>query len=304
MPPAPPPTGPHDGGTPPRQVPTAAIVLVGGIASLCILITVILGVAISSLTGGSSDNDEDNVLVVNTAIPFANSQATPTTLPAAQPTATSAPTQVPQPTSVANQPPAAAFTVACPGTSGSYISVGNALVATANGYTLYAEPSISGRVIGPIVTGMVMDVLNGPRCADNGTWWYVRYGITLGWMQENANGQTQAVAVQGVGSLPPITNRIAPPAGATVLTNGIGLSDGSPQNAGEFQVEWYCNILNYGVATDGNNWLCTINGVVLATLSVDDLDRICQATYNNPRAFAIQNGTGDLPAYRWQCYGR
>ncbi|MGJ3239172.1 MAG: hypothetical protein ACFE0Q_10745 [Anaerolineae bacterium] len=89
-----------------------------------------------------------------------------------------------------------------------------------------------------------------------------------------------------------------------ILNNGRGLTNSATMNNGEFQVEGYCTILNprYGVAEDGNEWYCTLDGQRALTLRQVQFNDMCQRTYNNPRAIAIQLDTGQAPAYRWRCY--
>ncbi|MEM9950503.1 MAG: hypothetical protein AAF846_02790 [Chloroflexota bacterium] len=89
-----------------------------------------------------------------------------------------------------------------------------------------------------------------------------------------------------------------------ILTNGTGLTNGAPVTNGEFQVEGYCNRLNssYGVSEDGTNWFCTFNGQNAIQLRQADFNEICQLTYNNPQAIALQINNGQRPAYQWRCY--
>ena len=115
---------------------------------------------------------------------------------------------------------------------------------------------------------MMLQVLDGPRCNDGETWWYVQYGLTLGWIRET-NGPNYVLrsAEPDIGGFVPPANRSVTPNNANLLRGAFGFSDGSALNPGEFQIEWYCNILGYGVSTDGINWLCTIENITLATLT-------------------------------------
>ncbi|MGB7339766.1 MAG: hypothetical protein WBC91_12805 [Phototrophicaceae bacterium] len=90
----------------------------------------------------------------------------------------------------------------------------------------------------------------------------------------------------------------------TLLTNGQGLTNGAGVTNGEFQVEGYCTLLNtsYGVSEDGNNWYCTFNGQSALQLRQQNFNEICQRTYNNTLAIAIQINNGARPAYQWRCY--
>jgi hypothetical protein len=89
-----------------------------------------------------------------------------------------------------------------------------------------------------------------------------------------------------------------------LLNNGRGLSTGSAMNGGHFEVEGYCGILNpaYGVYEDDVNWFCTFEGQSALQLRQQHFDDICQQTYTNPNAFAVQISGNETPAYRWRCY--
>lgn len=94
------------------------------------------------------------------------------------------------------------------------------------------------------------------------------------------------------------------PTGPQLLNNGRGLSNGAPVSNGEFQVEGYCDILNpqYGVSEDRTDWFCTFEGQRALTLRQDQFDDICQQTYNNANAVAIQINNGEPLAYQWRCF--
>lgn len=97
-------------------------------------------------------------------------------------------------------------------------------------------------------------------------------------------------------------DRTSVPPGARMLTGGYGLTNGARQPDGEFQVEWFCNSQGYGVRNDPDNWYCTSGGRDAVTLSIEDFDTLCQLTYNNSQAFAIQSTSNRNPAYRWRCF--
>lgn len=98
-------------------------------------------------------------------------------------------------------------------------------------------------------------------------------------------------------------DRRSPPSGARLLQDGLGLSDGRTMNNGEFQLEWYCEDLGYLITNDGVNWYCTLrNGQTAFQLLPADFDMVCQATYANPNAYAIQDGLSQVDAFRWRCY--
>lgn len=100
----------------------------------------------------------------------------------------------------------------------------------------------------------------------------------------------------------PPTDRTRAPQGAVLLTGGISRTNGQRIGDGELRVEYYCNSQGYGVTNDNNNWYCTSGGRNVLTLTAEDFDIMCQHTYSNFYAFAIQNGQGAIPAFRWQCY--
>lgn len=101
-------------------------------------------------------------------------------------------------------------------------------------------------------------------------------------------------------------NIVAPPtnqSAARILTGAFGLSDGSALGPGEFQVEWYCNRLGFTTANDSQNWFCNNrDGGTAFTMTQQDFDTICRITYNNARAFALQTGDSQNPAFNWRCY--
>jgi|GEM_PF-6761636 len=89
-----------------------------------------------------------------------------------------------------------------------------------------------------------------------------------------------------------------------LLTNGRGITNSAAMSNGEFQVEGYCSLLNseYGVSEDGTDWYCTFQGQRALTLRQEHFNDICQRTYSNANAVAIQVNNGQVPAYRWRCY--
>jgi hypothetical protein len=74
---------------------------------------------------------------------------------------------------------------------------------------------------------------------------------------------------------------------------------------GEVQVEGYCHQLGYDVDEDGVYWYCldySTRARVL-TLNTQDFNKICQLTYHNYTAFAVQDGYNSTPSHNWRCYG-
>lgn len=89
-----------------------------------------------------------------------------------------------------------------------------------------------------------------------------------------------------------------------LLNHGFGITTGSAMNEGHFEVEGYCGIVNpaYGVFEDDVNWFCTFQEQPALELRQQHFDDICQRTYNNHGAFAIQISSNETPAFRWRCY--
>ena len=73
---------------------------------------------------------------------------------------------------------------------------------------------------------------------------------------------------------------------------------------GNFQVEGYCDILNseYDVDRDDTDWYCTFRDQRALTLRESQFTDICQRTYNEPNAVAIQVQGSAVPALQWRCY--
>ncbi|MEL7435573.1 MAG: hypothetical protein AAFN11_16615, partial [Chloroflexota bacterium] len=96
------------------------------------------------------------------------------------------------------------------------------------------------------------------------------------------------------------TGGSASASGDTLLSNGRGLTTGRTVTNGEFEVEGYCNILNnqYGVSEDGTDWYCTFNEQRALTLRQEQFNDICQRTYSNLNAVAIQVNNGQPAAYQ------
>jgi hypothetical protein len=182
---------------------------------------------------------------------------------------------------------------------------GKARVVAGRTNRLRAQPNQNGELLGELPAGLVLSVLDGPECVAGVAWWQVQYSITSGWTAEGQSGTYWLEPLDAIlrdFTLPQI--RTFTPPNAVLLTGGVGLTDGAPQGPGEFQVEWYCNQQGYGIGQDEFDWFClTDSGERATTLGIADFDVVCQTTYSNPRAFAIQDGFSPTPAFRWRCYG-
>jgi LysM repeat protein len=80
----------------------------------------------------------------------------------------------------------------CPGFLPSRLSLGQqGRVTDANNVpnNVRSDPSSGSERIGQIPAGDVFQIIGGPICAENTTWWQVRYRTTTGWTAEGANGE-------------------------------------------------------------------------------------------------------------------
>jgi len=103
-------------------------------------------------------------------------------------------------------------------------------------------------------------------------------------------------------------DRTARPSSRFWLTDGIGLTTSEVVPRGEVQPEYYCSMLGLRARmdTDETVWECyrAGSGETMYTLTAFDYDIICQQTYRNDEAVAIQDGSAFIsPALRWRCYG-
>ena len=81
---------------------------------------------------------------------------------------------------------------ACPGTLPSRLSVGANAEVTTSGMapqlSLRAQPSMSSEKVHVIAAGRDMVILDGPICAENSYWWYIRSEQGFeGWSREGDN---------------------------------------------------------------------------------------------------------------------
>lgn len=108
--------------------------------------------------------------------------------------------------------------------------------------------------------------------------------------------------------VPAGNDRRVAPSDAELLNGGVGLTTRAEMNNGEMQVERFCALVGAQQARLSENsdgWYCTGRSggkLKKPELSAADFDRICQLTYSNDSAFAIQDGQDTVRAYRWRCY--
>jgi hypothetical protein len=91
--------------------------------------------------------------------------------------------------------PAAANAAACAAALKPHLEVGKPavvskqLVADLPGAYLKAKPTHNGPVLRSLVIGTVVDVIGGPTCGTDKTWWYnVQIGELSGWVTESSAG--------------------------------------------------------------------------------------------------------------------
>jgi serine/threonine protein kinase len=181
--------------------------------------------------------------------------------------------------------------VDCPNVQASRLLVGELARVTFTGGAnrLRTSTSTESELVASIPEGGSFTVLEGPRCADSFAWYRVDYNGAVGW---TAEGDEDEYWLESI-----------PDGDALLLTGGIGLSDGTELDPGAFQVEYFCTSRGYQTSNDGTDWYCEDGfGAHVITLGQGDFDEICQDTYHNVAAFALQNGEGVSEAFRWRCY--
>jgi nitrous oxidase accessory protein NosD len=124
---------------------------------------------------------------------------TPTevTLPTGTPTLTSTPTLIPLPSGTATQTPTPTNTAIpkatrkvtqCPGAPDIVLKLGEQAMVSVDPplpNNLRSKPGTAGELIGKIQPGEIVQIEDGPRCADSLTWWYVSVSDGLeGWTAE------------------------------------------------------------------------------------------------------------------------
>jgi hypothetical protein len=79
-----------------------------------------------------------------------------------------------------------------------------ARAASGSANNLRDQPTTKGAVVGRIPPGDIMQVVDGPRCADGYRWWEVRYGMQTGWTAEG-NPKTGAYWLEPLAAPPTST---------------------------------------------------------------------------------------------------
>lgn len=223
----------------------------------------------------------------------------PTLTPTFTPTFTRTftPTRTPTPR-VTNTP----IPITCPGTQTSRLIAGEmARVTKGQSNRVRNAPSLNGRELTKMPGDSLFAVLDGPECADNYAWWQIDYKGVIGWTAEGNKEEYWLRPIDMRDQYPP-KDRSVPPRGAILLNGGRAIRTERTMNQGNFQIEGYCQNKGLQTSHNGNISQC-YGGNTTLQLTVENLDAICRMTYDNPRAFAIQDGVGERPAWRWRCYG-
>lgn len=234
-----------------------------------------------------------------TSIPTLMPTATPTTTLTITASATVSLTSTPRPTATYTRTatpitPTRTSTPRC--RSRTSLDV-NDLASVTMTVNLRPSPSTDVARLGRASPGDQLRIISGPHCTDSYIWWEVRYDSREAWIAEGDGSQVWLVPVSSRSSSDwPPSNRYAVPANGVLLDGGIGLSDGSVQNDGNFQVEGYCS--QHDARRTNEDWFCGNQ-----RLTISDFDRICQQTYKTPQAYAFRTGTRSVLAYNWRCYG-
>jgi hypothetical protein len=145
---------------------------------------------------------------------------------------------------------------ACSGFDSRLRIGGEGIILPGDPNNIRSEPTRSSSRVGQIPAGGVFEVLDGPRCADNVTWWYVRYRGITGWTGEGnatevwadpvGGENTAAGAGSGQNGIETVVVTVrTPPNGLQGLSLGLGGGGGycvlPPQRGTviEFSVDQY-----------------------------------------------------------------
>ena len=132
--------------------------------------------------------------------------ATPTLTVLPSPTATQAPTLAP--TSTITLTPQPSPTPVCPGAPSSFLAVGDVVMVSLDppvSSRLREQPGLAGKIAGQALSGQLMEILDGPACADGYVWWRVRLKSQnlVGWTAEGDAEGTWLVKPTPIPSLTP-----------------------------------------------------------------------------------------------------
>jgi hypothetical protein len=104
----------------------------------------------------------------------------------------------------------------------SHLVIGQeARVAGTSPNNLRSEPFVSGQYLGEIPASAIFLVLDGPRCSNDGAWWYVNYAGTAGWTLEGQSGTYYLEPLNPVTAQATIAPTVAPlsPAATPIVCN-------------------------------------------------------------------------------------
>lgn len=181
----------------------------------------------------------------------------------------------------------------------------NCTISASSTVNLRGDPSTDNDPVGQLTAGNSTSGISQQLGRDGFTWLELESG---NWLRADIIQFSVGCYQLPDSSLPPRTiespsNRSVVPPDAELLTGGVGRSNGANQTPGEVQVEYFCRSRGFGITRDSNNWFCTAGNQRVYTIMPSDFDLICQQTYFNPNAFALQTGPQTEPSLRWQCYG-
>jgi len=94
---------------------------------------------------------------------------------------------------------------------------GQAKVQNDDSHNVRSQPTTSGRILGVIGNGTIVDVLDGPVCGNAMWWWYVRTagGTLTGWTAEAGGGVRWLANYTGGPTCVSTSERVSFPAGGT-----------------------------------------------------------------------------------------
>ena len=152
----------------------------------------ILGLIILSVVGcganpSGSRGDQIESLVLPTLYisPTPSQTPTETPLPSATPTSTSTPiptrTPVPSPTAspLPTATPLPTISPNCPGALPGQLQIGAQAEVNFYQVSARAAPGFSARKEHVLAAGRIVEIIGGPRCADQAVWWEIYFAGTI-----------------------------------------------------------------------------------------------------------------------------
>jgi tetratricopeptide (TPR) repeat protein len=229
--------------------------------------------------------------------PTSTSTATATLTPSPSPSPTA--TVTPSPTRT--RPPSATPTrTATPTPSPSPTPEVGCTITASTTVNKRQGPGTNYPLAGQFSGGTSLRGIGQYRGGDNFIWWQLEDSTFV--REDVVTAQADCLDL-GEPIIPTPANRYVTPPDARLLSGGIGLTDGQPMPPGDFQIEYYCENRGYSPTHDDEDWFCVNSaGNQVFTFTIEDYDTICRETYETIFAFAVRDGTGEVPAFRWRCY--